>query len=181
MVDEVQQERALLSLPYSALHASVQASASRHWRLVVSKSSLLVAFSSWSFVFLTQDESNLDAFFCRTLCDMFDILGCYLIQLYIKHIPTVSCPVSGGFNIVEGNMKEYSHSQAGLEDFLQTPNLIWYKIHTWRAPLSGETFKLCRALCDSEQQLCQELTFTEMVIVFSVAQCSNLFILVCSL
>ena len=34
--------------------------------------------------------------FCRPLCDMFDILGCYLIQLYIKHIPTVSCPVSGG-------------------------------------------------------------------------------------
>lgn len=122
----------------SALHASVQASASRHGCLVVSKSSLLVAFSSWSFVFLTQDESNLDAFFCRTLCDMFDILGCYLIQLYIKHIPTVSCPVSGGFNIVEGNMKEYSHSQAGLEDFLQTPNLIWYRIHTWRAPLSVE-------------------------------------------
>lgn len=102
----------------SALYASVQASASRHEWLVVSKSSLLVAFSSWSFVFLTQDESNLDAFFCRTLCDMFDILGCYLIQLYIKHIPTVSCPLSGGFNIVEGNVKEDSHPQAGLEDFL---------------------------------------------------------------
>lgn len=55
---------------------------------------------------------------------MFDILGCYLIQLYIKHIPTVSCPVSGGFNIVECNMKEYIRPQAGLEDFLQTPNLI---------------------------------------------------------
>lgn len=80
----------------SAPHASVQASASRHECPVVSESSLLAAFSRWSFVFLTQDESNLDAFFCRTLCDMFDILGCYLIQLYIKHIPTVSCPVSGG-------------------------------------------------------------------------------------
>lgn len=95
----------------SALHASVQASASRHEWLVVSKSSLLVAFSSWSFIFLTQDESNLDAFFCRTLCDMFDILGCYLIQLYIKHIPTVSCPLSGGFNIVEGNMEYSYHKQ----------------------------------------------------------------------
>lgn len=44
----------------------------------------------------------------------------------------------------------------------------------------GETSKLCRALYDSEQQLCQELTFTEMVTVFSMAQCSNLLILVCS-
>lgn len=67
---------------------------------------------------------------------MFDILGCYLIQLYIKHIPTVSCPVSGGFNIVECNMKEYIRSQAGLEDFLQTPNLIQLEIYTRSVPLS---------------------------------------------
>lgn len=32
--------------------------------------------------------------FCRALFDMFDILGCYSVQLYIKHIPTVSCSVS---------------------------------------------------------------------------------------
>ena len=38
----------------------------------------------------------------------------------------------------------------------------------------GETSKLCRALCASEQQLCQELTFTEIIIVLSMAQWSNL-------
>lgn len=44
----------------------------------------------------------------------------------------------------------------------------------------GGTLKLCRAFYDSEQQLFQRLTLSELVIVFSMAQCSNLPILVFS-
>lgn len=46
------------------------------------------------FPLMLQRSARPGSLHCRALSDMFDILGCYSVQLYIKHIPTVSRPVS---------------------------------------------------------------------------------------